>query len=746
MEPHVGASQPPTAGPGRGGPPTPLLMPSGAARTLLLGLLWGAIPTVESSPSYMGVCQGYPDIRREFPGQIRSPSLQGMPYSSCSWVILGEPEDIISIRFQRFRLICGSEVLTIHSSSQPTKKFCGYNSPEPLQIKGGNVTLSYSWKFVAGDGFLLKYERERTFSKPRITTSCGQGNRCPSTSSSSVPVDQATGWGQATTKGMRWPPWLDQLTRGAASEILEQPQRNSSFRLRGEFKPPACNLTLDNFYGVIFSPAFAPDSHPGAAHCQWALDAHDSRPLSIRFTIIDLDIRDSLHVYEGVPGSTPHPRLLRNLDYTSNGKVVSVDSPSSRAWVLYQAVPGRMRLGFNATYHVRGYCVPWDFPCGGGDGEGASCYSAAEHCDGIWDCANGADEDGCSGCPHGQFACGGRGIGGAACYGPADRCNYQTFCADAADERHCHTCQPGNFRCRDGRCIYESWVCDGQPDCTDASDEADCAYVLPRKVVTAAVIGSLVCGLLLVIALGCTCRLYALRSHEFGILAPMSRMEAQMIHRQAPPSYGQLIARGVIPPVDGFPTEHPSQNSMLGNLRSLLHLLRRDPAAAAAANGSRQPHRSRFQRRLVRRMRRWGLLPRPVPSSSAATTITAAAATSSLHSVPDILPESVSGEENTTSVPREEQAPPLPQKVPPTPAPLPEPCAPPPHPTPRLSGMMQTLRVRLFPSAPPCSVEASDTLSVPPSPEDDDDVLLVPLTEPRLQNTVEVWDDEPLLT
>nr|XP_056719649.1 low-density lipoprotein receptor-related protein 10 [Euleptes europaea] len=725
------------AGGGRGGSPAPLAAP------LLLGLLWGILPTVENSPTYMGVCQGYPDVRREFPGQIRSPSMQGMPYSSCSWVILGGPEEIISIRFQWFRLLCGSEVLTIRSPFQPTKKFCGYNIPEPLQIKGGNVTLSYSWKFMAGDGFLLKYEKEWTFSKLRITTSCSQGRRCTSTASSTIPASQADGWGRAVAKGTHWPPWLDQPSREAATESLEMLRRHSSDRPRGESKAHLCNVSLDNFYGVIFSPAFAPDAHPGAAHCQWALDAHDSRPLSIRFTVIDLDVRDSLQVYEGVPGSAPHSRLLRNLDYTSNGKVVSVDSPSSRAWVLYQAVPGTIRLGFNATYHVRGYCVPWDFPCGGSDGEGASCYSTAERCDGIWDCANGADEDGCGGCPQGQFPCGGRGISGAACYGPADRCNYQTFCADAADERRCHTCQPGNFRCRDGRCIYESWVCDGQADCTDASDEADCSYVLPRKVVTAAVIGSLVCGLLLVIALGCTCRLYALRSHEFGAVAPISRMEAQMVRRQAPPSYGQLIARGVIPPVDGFPTEHPNQNSVLGNLRSLLHLLRRDPAATA--NGGRHPHRSRFLRRLVRRMRRWGLLPRPAPSPSTTTTATAAT-TSPSHSALDTQPEPVLGEENTTSVQPEEQAPPLPQKVPPPPEPLPEPQAPLPPPTPRLSGMMQVLRVRLFPPAPPSSVEAGDTFSTPPSPEDEDDVLLVPLTEPRLLSEAAVWDDEPLLT
>uniref|UniRef100_A0A8D0G618 LDL receptor related protein 10 n=1 Tax=Sphenodon punctatus TaxID=8508 RepID=A0A8D0G618_SPHPU len=399
-------------------------------------------------------------------------------------------------RFLHFNLICGSEALVIQAPDQAPRTLCGSHAPEPLQFQGGNVSLIYRREWVSEEGFQLKYER---------------GHRCP--------------------QGM--PPPC----------------------------PPSCNLSLGDFYGVFSSPAFSLGALPGAAHCQWALDPHDSRPLTVRFTALDLGPGDSLLVYEGVPGAPAHRHLLRSLGDTSNGRTVSVDSPSSRAWVLYQAALGTGGRGFNATYHVRGYCVPWELPCGAGDGEGPRCYGEAERCDGTWDCADGADEEGCNGCGPGCYSCGGghAGVGGASCYSAADRCNYQTFCADAADERRCQVCQPGNFLCRDGRCIYESWVCDGQADCADASDEESCAYTLPRKVVTAAVIGSLVCGLLLVIALGCTCRLYALRTHHYGILAPLSRMEAQMVQRQAPPSYGQLIARGVIPPVEDFPTESPSQ-------------------------------------------------------------------------------------------------------------------------------------------------------------------------------------------
>lgn len=52
-------------------------------------------------------------------------------------------------------------------------------------------------------------------------------------------------------------------------------------------------------------------------------------------------------------------------------------------------------------------------------------------------------------------------------------------------------------------------------DCKDGTDELNCTVILPRKVITAATVGSLICGLLLVIAMGCTCKLYSLRTREY---------------------------------------------------------------------------------------------------------------------------------------------------------------------------------------------------------------------------------------
>ena len=46
-----------------------------------------------------------------------------------------------------------------------------------------------------------------------------------------------------------------------------------------------------------------------------------------------------------------------------------------------------------------------------------------------------------------------------------------------------------------------------------------------------------------------------------SLFAPISRQEAELIQQQAPPSYGQLIAQGIIPPVEDFPTENPNEVS-----------------------------------------------------------------------------------------------------------------------------------------------------------------------------------------
>lgn len=46
-------------------------------------------------------------------------------------------------------------------------------------------------------------------------------------------------------------------------------------------------------------------------------------------------------------------------------------------------------------------------------------------------------------------------------------------CGDGSDEQHCDLpCPESDFKCKSsGRCILESWRCDGDADCKDGSDE-----------------------------------------------------------------------------------------------------------------------------------------------------------------------------------------------------------------------------------------------------------------------------------
>ncbi|XP_068098223.1 low-density lipoprotein receptor-related protein 10 [Hyperolius riggenbachi] len=550
---------------------------------------------------------------------------------------------------------------------------------------------------------------------------------------------------------------------------------------------PNCNFTLKDFYGV-FSPGYPlPSPSSSSSYCRWLIDSEDSRGLVLQFSNLRLSELDGLLVYEN--GAGEFPRLLRALDQLSNGKSVTVESSGGRVLVIYQFstflsrspdiessvtydkgfrfpnpvarepgsrffdqmgssrshvpgynirsswLPSYVPRGFNATYRVHGYCLPWDQPCGSSPGLlwedgveiGGGCFADNQRCDGVWDCANGRDETNCTGCAEGHYPC----AMSRACYPLSERCNYQTSCQDGTDERGCRGCQPGGFHCDMERCVYEAWVCDGQPDCRDGSDEKNCGYTLPRKVIAAAVIGSLICATLLVVALGCTCRLYTSRAREYSIFAPLSRSDAELVQQQAPPSYGQLIAQGAIPPVEDFPTESPSDGSFIGNLRSLLQFLHQtQPHPAGGLNElptRRRPPRP--VRRLLRRLRRWGLLP---PRTQGAQT------------------EASQNQNTGSSQPGSEgsdapTAPLLPVKTPLDPPeyafPQTEPSvsAPPSYPAEDRSGLMmgmvQVVRERILPPLgeehlgagradrlSSCGVEID-------RPEDEDEMLLLPLAE-----------------
>ncbi|XP_034236021.1 low-density lipoprotein receptor-related protein 3-like isoform X1 [Thrips palmi] len=194
-----------------------------------------------------------------------------------------------------------------------------------------------------------------------------------------------------------------------------------------------------------------------------------------------------------------------------------------------------------------GGCSPGSMPC-----YTHGCYRISQTCDGIPDCQDYTDEADCGFCPHGQVECGSQpgkcyspyldrcnGIldcplgedemdcepncresiacaNGHGCFRPSERCNYVEDCEDGSDEMHCKhesDYMRDTFGCGSGGTIAERLWCDGVDDCGDGSDEQGC---IRNSVITAAIMGSLLCGLLLVIAVGCTCRLYSLSLKGLG--------------------------------------------------------------------------------------------------------------------------------------------------------------------------------------------------------------------------------------
>ena len=167
-------------------------------------------------------------------------------------------------------------------------------------------------------------------------------------------------------------------------------------------------------------------------------------------------------------------------------------------------------MGFNLTYQIKGLCIEDQMPCN--SLYELNCYSKNQTCNDVWDCHNGADERGCGPCKPDQFRCRNH----IFCYRLEDRCDGDHQCIDKSDELNCDpwfcNSDNGTFLCNNGRCVYEQWVCDGANDCDDGSDEANCPTPFTRRVITTAVLGGTLCCLLLVMALGCACKLYSLHT------------------------------------------------------------------------------------------------------------------------------------------------------------------------------------------------------------------------------------------
>ncbi|XP_052225049.1 low-density lipoprotein receptor-related protein 12-like [Dreissena polymorpha] len=313
----------------------------------------------------------------------------------------------------------------------------------------------------------------------------------------------------------------------------------SSFRAN-----PLCNRRLDDSWGWFASPLY-PQPYPPNSNCSWVihqLGTPGGTVIQLRVVMFTLSMTDQdvLTIFDGPDSS-----------YAVLGSYSKLKTPpslieSSGSWlnVVFHSKSGYSVPGFNFTYQLKGVCLPDQHRCRMEN----DCYSEQQRCNGVWDCpVSGIDELECPNCQYrDQHYCGLQ----TQCYKFSERCNGIAKCPNYADENGCspNQCgsQNGTFLCDNRRCIYESWTCDHHDDCGDMSDEQNCSGLgTTKRVIIAAICGSMICALLLVILVGCSCKLYSLRtmdySHHPRHESPMSRLYAELLRRRAPPPYHEAM-------------------------------------------------------------------------------------------------------------------------------------------------------------------------------------------------------------
>nr|XP_020668309.1 low-density lipoprotein receptor-related protein 3 isoform X4 [Pogona vitticeps] len=319
--------------------------------------------------------------------------------------------------------------------------------------------------------------------------------------------------------------------------------------------------------GVIYSPSW-PLNYPPAVNCSWYIQGDRGDVITISFKNFDLEDSPKCSVDWLMIG----PSSKRE-EYKVCGSLIPPSFISARdhIWIFFHsdASSSGQAQGFRLSY-VRGRIGQ------------ANCQSDEFHC------LNGK------------------------CIPSTWKCNSMDECGDNSDEKNCTVppteaqtsiCPSGTFQCsiaHSTKCLLNELKCNSVKDCSDGSDEENCP--------------DLSCGKRLGNFYGSFASPDLFHSDHsradlrctWAFETQMTRLEAEFVRREAPPSYGQLIAQGLIPPVEDFPVYNASQASVLQNIRTAM---RRQMRRHSSRRSSSRRRLGRLWNRFFHRPRVRGQIP-----------------------------------------------------------------------------------------------------------------------------------------
>ncbi|XP_063970621.1 low-density lipoprotein receptor-related protein 3-like [Lytechinus pictus] len=523
----------------------------------------------------LAACPADDPDRREQQGEITSPNYpdEYPNGSQCKWRIYHDPDEVVTISFTVFGVEdtdggdCSSDYLVIEDKKQ-TRKYCGYDRPAPYisDPTTGSKTIIIRFESdqrVTGIGFLLEYykSQQNLESCPDVESDflcqnhrciprewvCNQMNECGDYSDEAVDICHSEPSQSPATGTPTCPPHTIYCLKndGTTSQCLPEDKKcDGNKDCYGNEDEIGCQVTCVHEMpppsGSFSSPNF-PGNYQNNLDCRWTLIVSEGNIIQLRFVAFDVEQgyrRDYVTVYDG--GSISADVIGYFYGYepsSSHYPPTVIEGSGNRLYVTFVTDGTSTNTGFNATYQSKGDCIDGQRICSATD---TNCYAQNERCDGKLTCLKGEDEQGCNECPEGEIPCSDETP--VRCYSSAERCNGQPRCAGKEDELDCPASlcggEHGLFLCGSKKCIKENWICDSNVDCPDSTDEMNCP--MSPKVITAAVVGSIVCGLLLVAALSCTCKLYQLYHsdpHPPTHTSPLSEIEDELMRREAPPSY-----------------------------------------------------------------------------------------------------------------------------------------------------------------------------------------------------------------